>query len=228
MAAIHATLLVILLVLAALFPGAVRASEDIVRTNGAVTTTAGSEYGRLGTTNGSVRLADRVTADTASTTNGSISAGNDVTVGRVSTVNGSIRLGERVRVAGEVRTVNGSIFIDRHGRVGPVETTNGAIGLVATEVTGDVSLANGDLTIGIGSHVRGGVEVRKPGTSWMPVRVSTRLPRVVIGPGAVVDGPLVFERDVVLYVHDSARIGAVTGAQPVRYSTPTAPARTDD
>ena len=228
MAAIHATLVLALLVLAALFPGTVRASEDIVRTNGAVTTTAGSEYGRLGTTNGSVRLADRVTADTGSTTNGSISAGSDVTVGQLSTVNGSIRLGERVRVAGEVRTVNGSIFIDRHGRAGAVETTNGDIGLVATEVAGDVRLANGDLTIGIGSHVRGGVEVRKPGANWMPVRVGTRLPRVVIGPGAVVDGPLVFERDVALFVHDSARIGPVTGAQPVRYSTPTAPARTDD
>ncbi|HEY4528929.1 MAG TPA: hypothetical protein VIG97_01160 [Luteimonas sp.] len=228
MAAFHASLLLFFLVLAALFPGCARAGEDIVRTNGSVSTTAGAGYGRLATTNGSIRLDDGVTADRATTTNGSISAGNDVTVGRVKTVNGAIRLGERVRVEGAVQTVNGSIFIDRGGQVGEVETTNGAIGLVATRVAGDVSLANGDLTIGVGSHVRGSVHVRKPGSSWMPVRVGTRLPRVVIGPGAVVDGPLVFERDVVLHVHESARIGPVTGAEPQRYSTPTAPERGDD
>ena len=225
MAAFHASLLFLLLVLAALFPGCARAAEDVVRTNGSVTTTAGAGYGRLATTNGSIRLADGVTADSASTTNGSINAGDDVTVGRLKTVNGGIRLGERVRVAEEVKTVNGSIFVDRDGYVGGVETTNGAIGVVATEVAGDVSLANGDLTIGVGSHVRGRVHVRKPGSSWMPVRIGTRLPRVVIGPGVVVDGPLVFERDVVLHVHDSARIGPVTGAEPQRYSTPVAPPR---
>lgn len=228
MAAFHASLLMFFLVLAALFPGCARAAEDIVRTNGSVATTAGTEYGRLATTNGGIRLDDGVTAGRVSTTNGSIRAGNDVTVERLKTVNGGIRLGERVRVAGEVKTVNGSIFIDRGGQVGGVETTNGAIGLVATVVEGDVGLANGDLTIGIGSHVRGGVHMRKPGSSWMPVRIGTRLPRVVIGPGAVVEGPLVFERDVVLHVHDSARIGPVTGAEPQRYSTPTAPERSGD
>ena len=50
-----------------------------------------------------------------------------------------------------------------------------------------------------------------------------RPPRIVIGPNAVVDGPLVFEREVTLYVHDSARIGKVTGAIAVRYSSPTPP-----
>lgn len=228
MAAFHASLLFVFLVLAALFPGCARAAEDIVRTNGSVTTTSGMEYGRLATTNGSIRLDDGVTAGRASTTNGSISAGNDVSVERLKTVNGGIRLGERARVGGAVQTVNGSIFIGRGGKVGEVETTNGAIGLVATEVAGDVSLANGDLTIGVGSHVRGGVHMRKPGSNWMPVRIGTRLPRVVIGPGAIVDGPLAFEREVVLHVHDTARIGPVTGAEPRRYSTATAPAHDGD
>lgn len=205
------------------------AGEDIVRTNGAVTTTAGAGYGRLATTNGSIRLADGVTAARATTTNGSITAGDDVDCGLMNTVNGSIRIGERVRVEDSVETVNGSILVGRGGEIGgDVKTVNGAIGLVATRVGGDVSLANGDLTVGISSHVRGGVHVHKPGTSWMPIRVTQRRQRVVIGPGAVVEGPLVFERDVVLYVHDTARIGEVTGARPVRYSTPTAPPRGDD
>ena len=43
-------------------------------------------------------------------------------------------------------------------------------------------------------------------------------PRVVIGPGSVVKGPLNFERDVDLYVSDHATIGTVTGATPIRFS----------
>lgn len=209
--------------------GPAAAAEDIVRTNGAVATSAGGDYGRLATTNGSIRLADGVTAGAASTTNGSISADNDVTAQSLSTVNGSVRVGERARIAGNVETVNGSVLVDRGSRVGGnVGNVNGAIGLIATEVGGDVEMSNGDLTIGIGSHVRGGVRVRKSSSNWMPIRVSTRRPRVIIGPGAVVDGPLVFERDVVLYVHDTARTGAITGAEPVSYATPTAPPRGDD
>lgn len=220
----------ITLALAALaHAGAAFAAEDIVRTNGAIATTAGTEYGRLVTTNGSIRIADRVRAGQASTTNGSITAGDDVGSGRMETVNGSIRIGERVRVKDGIETVNGSILVGRDGEVGGgVHTVNGDIGLIATAVGGDVSLANGDLTVGVGSHVRGGVRVRKSSTSWMPIRIQSRRPRVIIGPGAVVEGPMQFEREVLLYVHDSARIGDVTGAEPVRYSTPTAPPRAAD
>src|SRR5690606_39191276 len=193
-----------------------------------VNTRAGAEYGRLETTNGSIRLADGITAGAVSTVNGGIAAGNDVTVAGLETVNGSIRDGERARVAGAVETVNGSVFIGRGSRVGAVDTVNGAIGLVATEVAGDVANANGDLTSSIDSKVRGGIREHKSVANRMPERISTRRQRVIIGPGAVVDGPLVFERDVVLYVHETARIGEVTGATPVRYSTPTAPQRDDD
>lgn len=226
MAAIKATLVALLLLLTVLFPCKALGAEDIVRSNGAINTEAGAGYGRLVTTNGSIRLADGVSAAQVATTNGSISASHDVTGERLSTVNGSIRVGERARIGGDVQTVNGSILVGRDSRIGGgVETVNGAIGLVATEVAGDVEISNGDLTIGIGSHVRGGVRVHKAGANWMPVRVSTRRQRVIVGPGAVVDGPLQFERDVLLYVHVSARIGPVTGATPVPYSTPTAPPR---
>ena len=40
----------------------------------------------------------------------------------------------------------------------------------------------------------------------------------------VVDGPLVFEREVVLYVHASARTGAITGATAIRYDGASPPA----
>jgi hypothetical protein len=48
-------------------------------------------------------------------------------------------------------------------------------------------------------------------------------PRIVIGPNARVDGAMVFERPVVLYVHRSAKVGSITGATPIAYSTDRAP-----
>jgi hypothetical protein len=72
--------------------------------------------------------------------------------------------------------------------------------------------------------VRGGVTVEKPTNNWLPITIGKqRIPRIVIGPEARVDGPMVFEREVKLYVHSSARIGQVTGATPEPYDTPRAP-----
>ena len=127
-------------------------------------------------------------------------------------------------IGGNVESVSGGIFVDRDGRIdGTVSTVNGAIGVVGTQISGDVKTVNGDITVGAGSHVRGGIRVAKPVTGWVP-RVGKRaIPRVVIGPGAVVEGALVFEREVKLHVHASARTGAVQGATAQRYSTPVAP-----
>jgi hypothetical protein len=57
----------------------------------------------------------------------------------------------------------------------------------------------------------------------MPVSVKQRKLRIIVGPNAVVEGPLVFKREVNLYVHKTARIGQVTGATPVAYEGTTAP-----
>jgi hypothetical protein len=62
--------------------------------------------------------------------------------------------------------------------------------------------------------------VRKPKSNWSG---KPRPLRIVIGPNAKVDGALVFEREVTLYVHQSATIGSVTGATAVRYSGERAP-----
>src|SRR5690606_14662694 len=122
-------------------------------------------------------------------------------------------------------TVNGGIFVDSGGNVANnIETVNGAIGIVGTELGGGIETVNGDITVGVDSHVHGGIKVSKPTSNWMPIKFgNNRKPRIVIGPNAVVDGELVFEREVTLYVHTSARIGKVTGATPVAFDTPRAP-----
>ncbi|NLB59263.1 MAG: polymer-forming cytoskeletal protein [Gammaproteobacteria bacterium] len=218
------------------------AAEDISRVNGGIELAADSQNGDLSTVNGGIRIGDGARFKDASTVNGGIRAGHRVQGEDLATVNGGIELGEQavvdsmttvngkisagpgLRADDDVESVSGGIFIDRGGRVdGNVSTVNGGIGLVATEVTGNVHTVSGDVTVGIGSHVRGNLQVRKSsGMSWISFGTE-RTPRIVIGPDAVVDGSLDFEREVTLYVHESARTGAISGATPIPFSTPRAP-----
>lgn len=200
------------------------AQQDISKVNGSVVAQAGKPYGDLETVNGSITIEAGATVRDAETVNGSVRAGNDVSADNLSTVNGSIRTGERANIGGGVETVNGSIFVDRGGRVGGgISTVNGAIGIVDVDLAGGIETVSGDITVGVGSHVSGGVRVEKPTSNWFPIQVNKRKPRIIIGPDAVVEGELVFEREVTLYVHDTARIGKVTGATPTAYSTRRAP-----
>ena len=198
---------------------------DIDKVNGSITAESGQTYGNLETVNGSIRIEDGAHARDAQTVNGGIKAGDAIEAGDLGTVNGGIRIGTRARISGGIETVNGGIFVDRGGSVANgIETVNGAIGIVATELGGGIETVNGDITVGIDSHVRGGIKVSKPTSNWMPIKFgNNRKPRIVIGPNAVVNGDLVFEREVTLYVHTSARIGTVTGATPVAFDTPSAP-----
>ncbi|SKA16861.1 hypothetical protein [Novilysobacter spongiicola] len=207
----------------AAIPPAFAAQDDISKVNGAIRVDDAGRAGDLDTVNGSIKVGTGAQSGDAETVNGSITVADDAVVGGLSTVNGGIKVGTNVRMGDDVGTVNGSVFIDRGGRIdGGVETVNGAIGLVATEVTGDIETVNGDLTVGINSHVRGGIRYSKPNVSFISFS-RKREPRVVIGPDARVDGPLMFERDVKLYVHETATIGAVTGAEAVSYSGSRAP-----
>ncbi|WP_242101874.1 hypothetical protein [Lysobacter sp. M2-1] len=201
------------------------AQESIDKVNGSITAQAGETYGDLETVNGSIQIESGARARGAETVNGSIRVGDNAAVGTLGTVNGSIRIGKQLRASGDIETVNGSVFVDDGGSLRSVATVNGSIGLVDSDLSGGIETVNGDITVGAGSHVKGGIKVEKPTSNWMPISIGKRKPpRIVIGPNAVVEGPLVFEREVKLYVHDSARIGSVSGATAVRYSGSRAPA----
>ena len=212
------TRLALCLLLAAATP-AFASDGDIDKVNGSISIDATQQAGDLDTVNGSIRIGAKATTGDASTVNGSIQLADGAHTGALETVNGSIRGGTGLVVDGSVETVNGSIFINRNGRVSKgVSTVNGAIGLVSTELGEGIDTVNGDITVGIGSHVKGGIKVEKPNNNWFGIHMNKpKPPRIIIGPNAVVDGPLVFEREVVLYVHASARTGAITGATARRY-----------
>ena len=198
------------------------AQESISKVNGSISAETGQRYGKLNTVNGSIQVDEGVETGKIETVNGSIRVGAGARTGSISTVNGAVRLADRVVAEGGVETVNGSIFSDRRSQVrGTVSTVNGGIGLVETQLTGDIETVNGDITVGVGSTVSGGIRVRKPNFNLS--LTPGRKPRVIIGPNAVVEGTLDFEREVVLQVHRNARIGAVHGATAEPFDTDTAP-----
>jgi hypothetical protein len=202
---------------------ALAGGPNVDKVNGSITADAGQSYGDLETVNGSIRIEARATVEDAETVNGSIKAEDHIRARSLSTVNGSVRVGPQSVVDGQVETVNGSIFIDRGGRLARgVETVNGAIGLVDTDLGGGIETVTGDITVGAGSHVKGGITVTKPQTQFISIG-KRRTPRIVIGPNARVDGPLKFEREVKLYVHNTATIGPVTGATAIPYQGDRAP-----
>ena len=198
--------------------------RDIDKVNGSITAEAGQFYGDLSTVNGGIDLQRGAKVEDVETVNGGIEAGDEVVARSVSTVNGGIRFGQRAQVDGDVETVNGGIFFDRGSNVRRgVSTVNGGIGLVDTDLGGGIETVNGDITVGVGSHEKGGIRVEKPTGNWGLRMGKPKVPRIVIGPNAVVEGNLVFEREVTLHVHQSARIGNVSGATAQRYSTATPP-----
>lgn len=205
-----------------------QAQKDVSKVNGSVDVVAGEHAGSASTVNGSVNIGNGASVKEATTVNGGIKAGNSVTIDDdATTVNGGIHFGSGATVGGEITTVNGDIYVPDGGKVkGGITTVNGGIGLVRAQVGKDVTTVNGDVTVGVGSHVGGKLIVKKSKGGWngLPLQIS-RVPTIIIGPDAVVQGGLVFEHQVKLYVHSSARTGPIEGATAIAFSTPTAPVK---
>lgn len=204
------TLAVALCVIFAATAHAGSTGPDIDKVNGSIHIDEGQLAGDLETVNGSIRLGPHAKADSADTVNGSIEIGDDSELKSAETVNGAVSLGQRARVHGDVESVNGAITLERGAEIsGKVSNVNGRIRTEAARVGGNIETVAGDIEIGADSRIDGGLLVEKPsGWSWG----KQKLPRIVIGPNAVVQGHLVFRREVEFYVSSSARIGAVEGA----------------
>ncbi|HTV79371.1 MAG TPA: hypothetical protein VMF03_14020 [Steroidobacteraceae bacterium] len=201
-------------------------SEDVTHgpggthaVNGSIHISSSAPGGEVSTINGSIHADDHAQLAAGQTVNGNISLGNDATATSLTTVNGGISLGRGVHVAQTVTTVNGTLALGPGAQVGGrLANVNGTIILVGATVNGGITTVNGNIEVGAHSHVQGGIIVRKPATGFFHWWGDSDKPRVVVGPGAVVEGPLRFERAVRLYVSDTATIGPVQGATAVRFS----------
>ena len=169
--------------------------------------------GEVSTINGSIRADDNAQMAGGHTVNGNISLGDHATAKSLTTVNGGIVLGQGAKVSATVTTVNGTLALRTGSEVGGrLANVNGTIILAAATVNGGINTVNGNIDIGANSHVQGGIIVHKPSTGFFHWWSDSDKPRVVVGPGAVIDGTMHFERAVRLYVSDTATIGPVTGA----------------
>lgn len=222
--------LILTLALAAALPAAHASvgAPDLSKVNGSLTAEAGKTYGDIDTVNGSITLEDKAVARNVETVNGSITLDafaraldvstvngrillrNGAAARSVETVNGSIVGVSNLRVEKTVEAVNGSIELGAHSQIGGnVETVNGSIKLLSMKVAGNVETVNGNITVGEGSVVSGHVKVRKP-TGWGINWGKPKVPRIVLGPNSQVLGGLIFEREVELYVHATAKYGKLT------------------
>jgi cytoskeletal protein CcmA (bactofilin family) len=102
-----------------------------------------------------------------------------------------------------------------------VSNVNGQIELSGTEVGGDVSTVTGDVNVYDGSVIDGDLIVEKP-SNWGWGDSKKRKPRIVIGPGSSVRGAIRLEREVELFISETAEVGSVEGkmtmADAVRFS----------
>jgi len=167
--------------------------------------------GGLQTVNGKIRVETGATIENAKTVNGSVRVSGSVKAGNLSTVNGSVHVGEGSSVDGEVSAVNGSITLESASEViEGVGNINGRIELTKAQVGGDLTTVNGDVKLADSSVVKGDLVVEKPG-GWGWGRKKSRKPRIVIGPGSRVEGVIELEREVELFISESASVGGVNG-----------------
>ena len=81
---------------------------------------------------------------------------------------------------------------------------------MGAEVGGNIETVNGDIELYGSSVVKGDIVVNKQ-SGWGWGKSKKRKPRVVIGPGARVEGKIVLEREVELFISETAEVSRVEG-----------------
>lgn len=197
--------------------GATHGDGGAVTLNGDVFVEADTvrEDGDFSTVNGNIRVAERAHVQSVRAVNGSIILAASAHAHDVESVNGRFELGPDAQISGSVKLVNGDVSLAPGSMVGGnLQTVNGGIESHGATIDGNVANYLGGMLITEQSVVKGNLTVHKP----EDMESGKKPPRIVIGPGSKVLGRLKFERPVELYVHESAEIGPIDGAEAIRYS----------
>ena len=193
-------------------------ADGATTVNGSVT--VGSDAvvtGGLRTVNGSIRIGSGSTIRNAKTVNGSLTLAEGVEARDLGTVNGAVKIGEKSSVDGDVSAVNGSITLEESALVmGEVGNVNGRISMYGAKVERDVKTVTGDIKLR-DAVIEGDLVVEEPGR-WSNSG-KKRKPRIVIGPGSRIDGDIVIEHEVELFISESAEVGSVKGVMSIDDAT---------
>jgi DUF4097 and DUF4098 domain-containing protein YvlB len=189
--------------------------------NGSVSVPPNTKSGDVGTVNGSVTIGEGATVEGAMTVNGPVHLEARAVAKSLKTVNGEITLADSSKVTEGVFTVNGGLRLANGVDVGHgIGNVNGDISVTSSRIGGSIETVNGDIEVSGTSRVEGGIHVDRGDSDR-----SKRLPRIVIGPGSTVNGKLVFERPVKLYVSETATVpGPIEGATAEKFSGDRPPA----
>lgn len=167
--------------------------------------------GGLTTVNGKIIVDSGASVEDAKTVNGDIRVAGNVKTEDLTTVNGSIGVGENTSVDGNIGAVNGRIELAKGATVSKgLSNVNGRIELTNAEVGRNIETVNGDVELADSSVVMGDLVVEKPG-GWGHGKEKSRKPRIVIGPGSRIEGTIELEREVELFISESAEVGGVSG-----------------
>ncbi len=203
-------------------------NEDIVVPDGATATSGARtvngdvvigrnavvEDGQLATVNGNIRVKAGAKVNDCTTVNGNVTVAEAATTGRLESINGNLKIAREVHVRGDIKLTNGEADLKEGSVVdGNLATIHGGIQMTGATVTGDVTNYSGGMQIMDGSVIKGGLTVRKP-----KGYDSNKTPVIIIGRDSEVHGAMVFERRVKLYVHHSAKVAAIDGAEPVAFT----------
>ncbi len=191
-------------------------ADGATSVNGSVTVGENATVnGKLSTVNGTIRIGDGSIVADARTVNGGIKLGSQVRTRDLETVNGAIKVGNDNYIDGNVSAVNGSILLERGTQVvRNVSNTNGGIDLRNAVVSGDVSSVSGDIELADQSVIQGNLVVEKTRRAgWFSKE--SRPPTIIIGPGSRVAGVIRLEREVKLYISESATVGGVEGVMTI-------------
>lgn len=188
-------------------------SDGASSVNGSVSVGSGATVnGEVKTVNGTIRVDANAIVQDVSTVNGAIRIGEGVQATSAKTVNGSLRIGDNSRISGPVAAVNGRIELGRMSHVdGNVGNVNGEIVLDAAVVESDIETVNGDVLLENGAVVNGDIHIEKPNFSWIPGKKNRRKPKIIIGADSRVNGQIVAEREIELYIHETAIVESVDG-----------------
>ena len=212
-----------LLLALALTSSTAAAEESVSRVLGSIDIEPNRTVANVSTVNGAIEIGAHANVAAVDTVNGHLRLGAGAKADSMSTVNGHVTLETGAQVKGKVTTVNGSMELAPGSEVGAeLQNVNGDFTIDAAHVAGRLHTSTGSMTIEHGARIDGGILVDEGHHNWTLFGPGT--PRIVIGPGAVIGGPLKFERKVNLFVSDQAVLqGPIEGAVAVRYSGDTAP-----
>ncbi len=196
------------------------AGQDIEEHNNTVYVPRGMNVKDINTINGRVVLEGGASARSVSSVNGRVQVeGQGSYAGSVDTVNGRISAIEGGEIGGSATTVNGRINLDNVAVGRNVETSNGSIYLVDATVGKNIETRNGDVRLENSVVEQDLIIHSRYRVSLLGfIDIKRERPEIIVGPGSEIKGSLIARADVRLYVHESAKIGNIIGADPVMYN----------